>query len=116
MKRDCENDEIKKLRDSVRRDFGNRLSKLRSKNKLTQPEMMRVFVESTPDSISAYSKWENGQHDPSLIFLYQLRKIWGEDLNKLIAGDDAAAPTLPYDVQHAISVLERFKQDCLLGK
>ena len=109
-------DKIKEIEEAIRRDFGNRLTQLREQRNLTQPEMMRVFSETTPKSISGYSRWENGQHDPSLSFLYQLHKKWGVDLNELIAGDTVQVPPLPHDVQEAISVLGKFKRDSLFGK
>ena len=107
------NSEYEKMRASICRDFGNRLTELREKHKLTQPEMMRQFDESTPLSSPGYSRWENGTSQPDIAFLKQLHDKWRVDLNWLIAGDEHFVPDLPFEVQEAIRVLDDYKRKCI---
>lgn len=104
------------MQQDARREFGNRLTELREKHDLSQPEMMRVFAESTPLTTSGYSRWENGHTSPDIAFLKQLHDKWKIDLNWLIAGDENFVPELPIEVQTAIRVLGDFKRDCIFRK
>lgn len=109
-KKDC-GDEVEKYKADTRRELGNRLTEIREKHKLTQCEMICQFTTS-PQTISGYSRWENGTSEPSVAFLKQLHESWGIDLNWLIAGNDAFVPNLPIEVQKAITALDDFRRNC----
>ena len=108
-------DEVEKFRVDAKREVGNRLTEIREKRNLTQLELICQFTTS-PQTISGYSRWENGTSEPSVAFLKQLHESWGIDLNWLIAGDCAFVPNLPIDVRNAIAVLDDFRRDCIFRK
>ena len=105
-------DEVEKFRVDAKREVGNRLTEIREKRNLTQLELICKFTTS-PQTISGYSRWENGTSEPSVAFLKQLHESWGIDLNWLIAGDDSFVHDLPIEVKDAIKVLTDFKHSCI---
>ena len=103
--RNADREEIEK---SYFRDLGKRLYFFRMKQHLTQQRMIDELQPTSPQTTSAYSKWESGTASPSIAFLVQLHERWGVDLNELLAGDVPARSPLPHEVRAAIFTLQDY--------
>lgn len=103
--------------DELMVDIGKRLRDIRSKNHLTQRQMIcKVLDDTAITMVEQWSRWEKGRRLIPLYVLLGLHKKFNIDLNWLLAGDDVATPPLPKEVQDAISILDKFKRDFLFGK
>ena len=104
------------LADDLRVEIGKRLQELREARGLQRKEMRKKLPASVPSDVSAYYKWEDGQHAVSIQFLRELAEKWHVDLNWLILGTPMVMPTLPPNVADAIATLEQYKRNCQFGK